>query len=192
MDPPGLQSLGTLGQTPSDSATPTIRPNRAFVLIPTAGLIALMVAISVYRPLDRMLFFWLGFLSFFASVFLTSHVQQKSRHGADVSSFFPMIYWLALGPAVVGFALWVNGALDHRAVESHREVVTRTFVSRGRRGNSYHIEFTSWRSNRTTEQAEVSIWQYAEFRVDDPIIVEVHPGALGIAWLGGIRKADTP
>jgi hypothetical protein len=192
MGQPGLQPSNALGQTPSGLTPPSVRPNRLFVLIPTAGLIAQMTAVSVYRPLDRGPLFWLGFVLFFAAVFFASYVQQKSRRGEDVSSFFPMIYWLALGPALVGFVLWANGAMDHHPVESHRESVTRMFISNGRHGTSYHIEFTSWRSNRTTEKGEVSFHQYHQLHIDDPIIIDVHPGALGIAWIGAIRKADSP
>jgi hypothetical protein len=186
----GLQPTGGLGQASPGIAQSYIRPNRAFVLIPVGGLLVFIAAISVYRPLDRTLFFILGFLLFFAAVFLISHVQQKSRRGEDVSSFFPMTYWLAFSPAILGFVLWANGAMDHSVVETHRQLVTRKFISHGRHSVSYHIEFTSWRAKRTTEQAEVSHQQYAQLHMDDPIIVELHKGALGIAWLGKIQKTD--
>jgi hypothetical protein len=81
----------------------------------------------------------------------------------------------------------VNGPLDSSPVEQHRQVVTRKYISRGR-GTSYYIEFSSWRPDRTTERASVSPKRYAEFQVNDPVIIDVHKGALGIPWMGTIHK----
>jgi hypothetical protein len=183
----GLQPTGTLGQNPSGTTQPSIRPDRMFQLIPTGGFFAFVWATSVYRPVDYLLVFLLGGSSWLAVAFLISHVHEKSRRGEDVSSFFPMIYWLALTPAVVALALWVNGAMDHHPVESHREFVVGTFQGR----SSYYVDFTSWRAKRSTERAAIPYWQYQQFifLTDAPITVEIHPGALGIAWFGEINIA---
>jgi hypothetical protein len=191
MDEIGLQPTGALGQNPSGTTQPSIRPDRMFQLIPVGGFLAFVWATSVYRPVDYLLVYFLGGISWLAVASLISHVHEKSRRGEDVSSFFPMIYWLALAPAVVGLALWVNGAMDHHPVESHREVIVRTFQGRRKGDYSYYVEFTSWRAKRSTEEAQIPYWQYQQFifLTDAPIIVEIHPGALGIAWFGEIRMA---
>jgi hypothetical protein len=188
----GLQPSGTLDQPPSVLVQPSVRPNRAFVLIPVGGFLVFMAAISVYPPLDRAVLSYVGLLSLFGAVFLTSHLQRKSRRGEDVSSLLPMTYCLALAPAVLGLALWVNGGMDRTPIETHRQFVTRKFVSHGRHGISYHVEFTSWRSSRTTEQASVSNQEYGQLHVNDPVLVDLHKGALGVAWLGAVRRADSP
>jgi hypothetical protein len=161
------------------------------VLIPVGGFLVFIGAISVYPPLDRPVLSYVGLLFLFGAVFLTSHLQRKSRRGEDVSSLLPMTYCLALAPAVLGLALWVNGAMDRTPIETHTQFVTRKFVSHGRHGTSYHIEFTSWRSSRNTEQASVSNQVYGQLHVNDPVLVEMHKGALGVAWLGAIHRAES-
>jgi hypothetical protein len=190
MENNGFGSADAFGQTPSQTVASSTQLNRAFLLIPTAGLIGMMAAISAYRPVNRTPFLWLGLILFFAIIFLVARIQQKTKRGGDVSSFFPMIYWLAFAPLLLALALWLNGALDHYPPETHRELVTRRYVTHGRRGTSYYIEFTSWRANRTTENVSIEHQLYKQLQTDDPILVDVHRGALAIAWIGEIRKPE--
>jgi uncharacterized membrane protein len=190
MDPTGLQPNSDLGQISVALAQPVRSLNRAFLLIPAAGLIGTMLAIAVYRPLDQSTFLWLSLILFLVNIFLIAHIQQKTRRGEDVNSFFPMIYWIAFAPVVLSLALWLNGGLDNSAPETHRELITRKYVTHGRHGTSYYIEFTSWRANRTTENVSVRYQQYRQFQMDDPILIDVHRGALAIAWIGAVRKPD--
>ena len=185
MDQPGLQPTPDFGPPPM---APCPRPvSRPFLLIPACGLVGTMLAIAAYRPLDRTRFLWIVLILFFAVIVLVAHVQQKARRGGDVSSLFPMVYWIACLPAVLALALWLNGALDHSAPETHQEVVTRKYASRGRSGTSYYIEFTSWRENRTVENVNLKYRQWVQFRVDDSILIDLQRGALGIAWIGDVR-----
>ncbi len=146
------------------------------------------VALSVYRPVNQAAFLWLSLILFVAIIVLISRIQQKSKSGEDVSSFFPMIYWLACAPAVLALALWLNGALDRATPETHRELVTRKYVTHGRHGTGYYLEMTSWRPDRTTESVSVPRQEYMQIGVDDPILVDVHAGALAIPWIGAVRK----
>lgn len=186
----GLGSRGTPSQTPQNTGRLPLRASPVFVFIPVGGLLAAMAAISYYRPLNRWPILWPSLGVFFAAVVLISHVRQKAMRGDDISPFFPMTYWLAFAPAILGLGLWVNGALDHSAPESHRQVVTQKFVSHGRHGASYWVEFTSWRPQRATEKLSVPYRQYLQLQVNDPIVIDLHKGALGISWIGAVRKAD--
>ena len=166
------------------SAGPAL--SRAFLIVPIAGLIGAVIAISRYRPVDQDLFFWTLLLRFSAAFFLIKYIRQKIRIGSDVSYLLPITYLMLFAPAVLGLGLWLNGSLDHSPPESHRQVVTGKFTSHRRHGTSYYIELTSWREHRTTERVSVPPRQYAQFQVDDPIIVEVYRGALAIPWIGKI------
>ena len=192
MDRMAPQTPGMTRQLPPDSNNSPLGANRAFVLVPAGGLIGAMAALSVYRPLDRGTFLWLIFGAFFVIVFLLAHIRRKTMGGSDVSSFFPMVYWVAFAPAVLGLALWLNGAMDHSPVESHKETVTRRYITHGRHGPTYYIEFTSWRPKRLAEQMSVSYTQYMQLQVNDPVVVDIHRGALGIPWVGTIHKGDGP
>jgi hypothetical protein len=125
-----------------------------------------------------------------AIVFLMAHIQQKAKRGGDVGQFFPMIYWIAFAPVVLGLALWLNGPLDHSPPESYRQLITRKYTTHGRHGTGYYIELTSWRADRATEKLSVESSLYRILQIDDPVLVDVHRGALAIAWIGEVRKAE--
>jgi hypothetical protein len=171
---------------PHDFGERPYRMNRWLPFAPLTGLIGTMIAILIYPPLDRS-FFWIALVLFLPSVFLSRYIQIKQKRGDDVSSFFPLTNWLAFGPLCVAAVLLANGTLDHSSIELHPGVVTRKLVSRGK-SNSYYFETPSWRSNGSFEKLQVSYRLYTQFQLNDPIIVEVHRGALGIPWLGAIRK----
>jgi hypothetical protein len=83
--------------------------------------------------------------------------------------------------------VYVNGALDYSPVSAHPVVVTHKIVSSGR-STTYYLETSPWRSNHALEKLQVPLRVYAQFKIDDRVIVEVHRGALGIAWVGNIDK----
>jgi hypothetical protein len=187
MDDVGLGPTGTFGQTPGPAQAPA-RLYRALLLVPAGGLMGTMGAISAYRPVDQGPFLRVTVGLFLAIFLLIGYVQRKARRREDVSSFFPMTYWLACVPAVLGLAFWLNGALDHSVPEPHQQVVTRKFVSHGGHGTSYYIEFTSWRPERTTEKLNVRYRLYTQLQIDDSIVVDLRRGALAIPWIGAVHK----
>ena len=127
------------------------------------------------------------FIIFFLCLFLISYIQKKQKRGDDVSTFFPMTTWLALAPACIATVVFSNGALDRSPVEPHPAVVMRTLVMCGK-STSYYLQTSSWRPNHSFEKLQVSYRVYTQFHINDPIIVEVHRGALNIPWLGAICK----
>lgn len=163
------------------------RMNRWLPIAPAAGLIGTMLAILIYPPLERGFFSVGVFIFFVLCIVLVSQVQKRQRRGDDVSSFFPMMNWIALVPVGVAVVLLVNGALDRSSVEPHRVVVMQKMVRHGK-SNSYYLETSSWRANHLSEELQVSYIVFGQFQNNDVAIVEVHRGALGIPWLGSVRK----
>jgi len=163
------------------------RVNRALPLAPIVGLLGLAFGMSRWRPLNNTPFMWTGFGLFFLAVFVISRVQKKAKSGEDVRYFFPFTTWLAFGPAFIALVVIANATLDRASIEQHRQVVTQKFISRGR-STSYNIVFSSWRPDRSFERVSVSSEKYAQFQIHDPVIVDVHRGALGIPWMGTIRR----
>lgn len=160
--------------------------SRWLQLVPLLGLLCFAFAMMAWRPLNDAPFYWTGLSLFFLSVLVMSYVQRQAKKGVDVSSFFPFTNWLAFGCALVALVVVINAQLDRAAVEQHQQVVTRKFVSRGRSASN-NIEFSSWR-NRPFERISVSRQTYDQFQVNQPIIVDLHPGALGIPWIGAIHR----
>ena len=187
MEKPGVDPTDVFTQQPHDFDERPFRVNPGLQFAPIVGLIAFSYGVSRWRPLNPTPVYVLGFGLFFLSVFLLSHIRRKAKSGDDVRSYFPAATWLAFGPAFMAVIVLVNGPLDGSPVEQHQQVVTRKYISRGR-GTSYYVEFSSWRPDRATERVSVSPNRYTEFRVNDPVIIDVHKGALGIPWMGTIHK----
>jgi len=160
--------------------------SRWLQVAPILGLLGFAFAMVAWRPLDDALFYWTGLILFFLSVLVMSYVQRQAKKGVDVSSFFPFTNWLAFGCALLALVVVINAKLDRSVVEQHQQVVTRKFVSRGRSASS-NLEFSSWR-NRPFERISVSRQTYDQFQVNQPIIVDLHRGALGIPWIGAIHR----
>jgi hypothetical protein len=170
---------------------PPPRAHGAFYFGPVAGMIALLVAVVSYRPLDEKLAYWIGAIPCLLSWIVIIYVRRAAKRGKDVRPFVPMTKRLALGSLCVPMVLLANGGLDHSPVEQHRETVTRTILEYGRRGSIfYYLELTSWRPHRSHEKIGVSEWKYLDYKVGDPVIVETRKGALGIPLLVSIHMPD--
>ncbi len=164
--------------------------SRLLFLWPLAGIVALFFVTITYQPLDDALIYWLGGIPCLIVYALTNIAWRKAQTGAQVQSFFPRTIWLAVGCLFVPAVLFLNGVLDHSPLDQHRQVVTRTIVTQGRRGTSYSLELTSWRANRAHEKFVVSKEWYLEANPGDPVIVETHKGALGIPLLVSVHRPD--
>lgn len=172
---------------PHDFDERPFRVNPWLQFVPIVGLIAFAYGMSRWRPLNPVPIYCLGFGLFFVALILLSRIQKKAKRGGDVRSYFPAATWLAFGPVFIAAIVFVNGALDRSPAEQHRQVVTRKYITRGR-STTYYVEFSSWRSGHTRERASVSPRRYAEFQVNDPVIIDLHKGELGISWMGTIRR----
>lgn len=180
--PPLTPDVAPFGEEP-------FRVNRALIVAPIVGMIALMLTIERYRPIDESSITWYGLVPVFVSILLISHVQKKAKRGEDVRSYFPFTTWLAFVPVIFAVFVLLNGALDYSTAERHHVFVTHKIENHGR-STSYYIEFDSWRPNKTTEKVHVPYGVYRQFQIDDPVIVEVHRGVFGIPWVSGIQKAS--
>jgi hypothetical protein len=187
MKEPGFDEGGNLLAEPQDLEKSRYRLNRGLLFAPLAGYIGTIVVMLIYPPVDRRLFTLISFFLLLPSAFLIGYVQRKQKRGDDVSSFFPMTTLLALVPLCAATALLANGALDRLPVDAHPLVITAKLVRRGKSA-SYYLQVQSWRPNRSFEELQVPYRVYAQFQTNDPVVVEVHRGALGIPWLGEIRQ----
>jgi hypothetical protein len=161
------------------------------LLWPLAGIIALILPLIAYHPLDDTLMFWVGVIPCLIAAVLITIAWRGAQAGGGVPPFFPRTIWLATGCLFVPMVLLANGVLDHSSVEQHRQIITRTILEHGRRGSIYYyLELKSWRAGRTHEKVMVSYQKYAESNVGDSVIVETHSGALGIPLLVSVHKPD--
>jgi len=178
---------GSLKSTPHDFDQPSYRMSRLLPFVPLAGIAGTSFSVSAYKLLDPNAFYWAGFGLGLVSVFLLSHVQKKQKSGGDVSAYFPFATWLAFAPVIVALVVIVNCALDRSPIEEHHQIITGSYVAHGK-STSYHVEFTSWRTDRAVERTTVPYEEFALLQPNEPVIVEVHRGLLGVQWIGKIRS----
>jgi hypothetical protein len=166
-----------------------VRMGRWLQTMPIASFVLLMVVMSAYRPLESTFFYLMGAGLAVFSMLLIPRLRGRNTSGKFLLSLLPITRWMVFAPLFVAAILFVNGATDHLPLEHHEQIVTSKSVTHAR-GPNYFVEFTSWRQNRSSEKVEIQPQLYDQLRVNDRIIVDVHPGALHIPWMGTIRKAN--
>ena len=183
--------IAGLDSASPDSNGPPRKVSRLLLLWPLVGIVASVLAMIAYHPLDDTLGYWVGAIPCLITAMLINVAWRRAQTGGSVPSFFPRTTWLATGCLFVPMALLANGALDHSPVEQHRQIITRTILEHGRRGSIfYYVELTSWRAGRTHEKVMVSYRKYLDWSVGNPVIVETHRGALGIPLLVSVHQPD--
>jgi hypothetical protein len=166
-----------------------VRIERWLQMVPIASVVLLIVVMSAYRPIESTFFYLIGSGLAVLSILLIPRVRGRYKSGKFLLSLLPITRWMVFAPLFVAAILFVNGATDHLPLEHHEQIVTSKSVTHAK-GTNYYVEFTSWRQNRSSEKVEIQPQLYNQLRVNDRIIVEVHPGALHIPWMRTIRKAN--
>ena len=183
----------TLGTEPAQSGATRLGLDPAFRFVPFLGLLGFLAIRGAYPLLDAASCYWIAIGLCFAALILLSTAQKRAKAGKNVQSFFPITTWLAWGPALVAAVLLLNGMLDRSQVEERHQLVADKRAIRGRLGSvTYYLDVTSWRANRGTEELEVSGVTYAQFRVEDPVTVELRKGAFALPWVTGVRETPPP
>ncbi len=190
MDEIGQSRTGSFDSASLYSSEAPRRVSRLLLLWPLAGIIAFVVAVITYPPLDDTLVWWVGGVPCGISYILTNFVWRKANTGEDVRSFFPLTNLLAFACLFVPLVLFLNGALDQSPLEQHRQIVTRTILTHHKGSTYYSLELTTWRRNRSHEEVTVSERKYLEARPGDPVTVETRRGALGIPLLVSVHTSD--
>lgn len=117
-------------------------------------------------------------------------VSKKNQVSANQDSLRRL--YLGCGGALVLLALGTvaNGAFDHSPTQTVSTTVAKKQISAGRRSKSYILVADSWRPGKDEESLTVSRSLYQTVKVGGSIVVDVHRGALGMAWYS--RVAPDP
>jgi hypothetical protein len=187
MDQSSLGQLDPVATPPHDFDERPFRMSWALPFVPVLAIVALALSVSFWRPLDDSRYVLIGIGLSMLAIFRIRYVQKQQKAGVDIARYFPLTTWLLWSPMLVAAVLLINGALDRSPAEEHNQVVLQKYITHGR-STSYNIVFSSWRPGHASEKRSVSPDIYAQFRVNDRVVIEVHKGALGIPWAGKIHK----
>ena len=76
-----------------------------------------------------------------------------------------------------------NMAFDSSSGERHVVDVLKKEVSHGGRSTSYYLHLAPWHESQGDTQLEVGTSLFNAVRTGYPLLVEEHPGALGVSWV---------
>lgn len=152
------------------------------------GLLGLILAIRRYPPLDRNTPYWIGLALFFVPLALLLAANLGKRMGQSIRILTGVFRGAALSVAALAALVFANGALDRAAAHEVRAQVVRKRMSRGRSSTTYRLVVESWRPGHTEETLDVSRRTYEAVRPEQPILVDVHPGRLGLSWYGQVAE----
>ena len=156
-----------------------------FVLV-IAGLLAATISVRIYQPLDQDYFLIASIVLFFLPVGVHAYINWRDR-SARHSRTLPT--WMYLGPLLIAAIVFSNGAFDRHPAEQKIVMVDRKFISHGRSGRHYRVEFLSWRHR--IEKITVTRATFDSLEAGGPMQHNVHQGWLGFPWIGGVQ-AGTP
>lgn len=86
--------------------------------------------------------------------------------------------------------LFVNAKFDNAPLQEWPTRVVRKF-SMSAIVPTRRLIVISWREGHTYERVPVSAAELAEFHVGESVVVEVHPGLIGIPWIAQVIKSST-
>jgi hypothetical protein len=175
---------GTLAPGATGASVRHCGVNLLLFLWPFVGLAALFAMLAKYQLVDHD---WVTFIGGFACLTVIAVIKiawRKERRGDNNGRIFPNAVWVAIGSLFVPAVLFLNGALDHSAIEQHQVIVIDSIESHDRGGSTtYYLELTSWRAGRRYQRVKVSEGIHIAARPNDVATVETHRGALGIPLL---------
>jgi hypothetical protein len=155
-----------------------------------AGMICAMGGIHYYPPLDgeRLIGWSIGL--FFLPIVLNLVALVWKRLAADLG--WLRTAYLCCGGALLLLGSYViaNGGLDKAPVKTESSVVTLKNIVAGRHSKAYTLRVPSWRSDRDEEELRVNHQTYNKLKVGQEILVEVHPGFLGMPWYGQVTPGE--
>ncbi len=150
----------------------------------TTGYYVLMLL-----PWAGIVFAAIGFLSL--AVQLLAYVPTKEALGHDLRLLQRVGRLVLFAFVFYGAALYVNCAFDLSPVTRHRTQVvelTDGEIDWGRFVSYAHADLRSWENPGAIERVFVTGWEQQNLWAQEPVIVEVHEGLLGMKWISAIRK----
>ena len=156
------------------------------------GLVGVLVACSLYPPLDLRAVMFLGLPFFFLPLLAHIVVNVRKRLAANVGRLRRMDLWAGAVLTGMGVVLGFNGLADRAPPRLVRTSITRKHVTNRDRGRAgYALTLASWRPGREAEEIFVSSAEYHNLQVGDQVVIEVHAGLFRVPWWGRVCRDDS-
>jgi drug/metabolite transporter (DMT)-like permease len=178
------------GTNPVASYTPVHRQLRPHFFALTLGFFGTMFGTAYYHMLDGLTVIRLA-VGIYLVALLTVIVAGLLRRLPLSLNLVKSVQIFGGGLLILLAGLvWGNGALDHAATTSVRSTILSKGVTHGRNNSKgYHLTVASWRPGRLEEQLDVKGNLFRSLSLNEPVLVEVHPGRFGMPWYSSISAA---
>jgi len=114
--------------------------------------------------------------------------------GRSARAHLVLLEVLLVGGSGSFFAAWVglqtlNSGLDHASATPITVQVSGKEPVRGRRHTDYYVIVPDWAKPGTDLRLNVPYWFFHNTPLNDTLVVNQHPGALGLRWVSSFRGA---
>jgi hypothetical protein len=158
------------------------------ILLTVTGIIAMIIALSSYKPLDRgklfvdSLKFSLPLLVLFTWFSIRLLKGRSSSHRELIAVFFISLFAFPL--AGFGYRGFLNGALDDGSPAVHQVMVLNKYYKRSKNKYSYYAVVKSWRKPEAAEKLRISKSFYNYLQPgSSTMTITTKPGKFGFEWI---------
>ena len=163
-----------------DTLRNDVRPQVALMLMMPA-LVLGMRALLDFNVVDVTRTLEFGFIAGLPLVFVVSLVGQRNQPRPWV---LPLLMLLVVSlPYGGGLVAFADVMFDHQASQVFQTQVLRKYISSGKHPQPYLV-LAPWGPEIMGDRVAVSRAYYSHARVDTPVCVNLHHGAVGLRWYG--------
>lgn len=156
------------------------------MVVPTLAFIFAMVAAQLshlVRSRGIMLSLFAGALLWLPVAFLLGRAMRGRSDSFRRFLWVGIPLLVTLMCAAAGALPLLNDRLDGERPTVHDLRITRRYITRSKSNTYYHVHVEGYDGGGDFELPRAQAY-YDQVRVGDVMAVEVHPGALGWAWVG--------
>jgi len=171
----------------SPSSTKEVKKSLShYSLLLAPGILGGILVHVVYPPLDEGPIAAVGFGVLLFPLVLYLRSIWRNRLQADAGKLRKACVYSSLILTTLVLVVLVNGFLD----KSPRSTVTTVVLGKtrhtSRSGTDYTLTVASWRPRRTSEDFQVSSFDFQRALVGRKVRIELHKGFFNIPWSGNI------
>jgi hypothetical protein len=171
---------GSHGLVCFDSARNDVRPNLAIMLFGPAFVLGMRALLDVHL-LDVPHALEFGFLAGLPLVLAASLVRESGASRAWVMPAV-LLAFVAL-PYGAGALVLADVQLDHQPAQTFQTEVLRKYITSGKHRQPYLV-VAPWGPKTDVEKIAVGGAYYAHVAPESTVCMNLHRGALGLAWYG--------
>jgi hypothetical protein len=171
----------------SPSSTKEVKKSLShYSLLLAPGILGSILAHVVYPPLDEGPIAAAGFGVLMFPLVLYLRSTWRNRLQADAGKLRKTFVYSSLILTTLVLVVLMNGFLD----KSPRSTVTAVVLGKTRHnsrgGTDYILTVASWRPRRTSEDFQVSSFDFQRAVVGRTVRIELHKGFFNLPWSGNI------